>query len=70
MTPGRFPPPWRMVENSLCFIVQDATGQNLAWFYFREDPAVARQAGVPLKDEARRMAVNFARLAELLGKLD
>jgi hypothetical protein len=65
MTGRRFPLPWRMVENSLCFVVQDATGQNLAWFYFREDPKVARQAGVPLKDEARRMAVNFARVPEL-----
>jgi hypothetical protein len=31
-----------------------------------EEPAVARQASVPLKDEVRRMAVNLARLWELL----
>jgi hypothetical protein len=40
----------------------------VGWFYFRTDPLVAKTAGVLLKDEARRMAVNFARLAELLAK--
>jgi hypothetical protein len=44
--------------------VQDATGQTVRWFYFRNDPLVAKTAGVLLKDEARRMAVNFARLPE------
>jgi hypothetical protein len=42
----------------------------VGWFYFRNDPLVAKTAGVLLKDEARRMAVNFARLPELLGKQD
>jgi hypothetical protein len=41
--------------------VQDAGGQTVGWFYFRTDPLVAKTAGVLLKDEARRMAVNFAR---------
>ena len=40
------------------------------WFYFRTDPLVANTAGVLLKDEARRMAVNFARPPGLLGKGD
>jgi hypothetical protein len=58
----------RAVENAESFWVQDAGGQTVGWFYFRTDPLVAKTAGVLLKDEARRMAVNFARLPELLAK--
>jgi hypothetical protein len=66
--PRRFPPPWTVVEKESCFMVQDATGQALGWFYFPDEPLVAREARVLLKDEARRMAVGFARLPELLPK--
>jgi hypothetical protein len=66
----RFPPPWRVIEHAESFWVQDASGQTVGWFYFRTDPLVAKTAGLLLKDEARRMAVNFARLPELLGKAD
>jgi hypothetical protein len=64
MQPRRFPPPWSVVEQASCFVVQDASGQALGWFYFRDEPPIAREARVLLKDEARRMAVNMARLPE------
>ena len=57
---NRFPPPWRIVELAGSFTVQDATGQNVAWFYFLDGPTVAPSAAVPLKERARRRAVNFA----------
>ncbi len=32
----RFPPPWIIEENNdACFIVRDANGQALGYFYFR-----------------------------------
>jgi hypothetical protein len=55
MTSRRFPPPWSVVEHAESFWVQDATGQTVGWFYIRDDPLVAKTAGVLLRDEARRM---------------
>jgi hypothetical protein len=66
MTPRRFPPPWTVIENAESFWVQDAGGQTVGWFCFRHDEETARQAKVLTRDEARRMAANFARLPELL----
>jgi hypothetical protein len=57
---NRFPPPWRIVEMPGCFIVGDATGQNVAWFYFQDGPTVAPSDTVLLKEQARRRAMNFA----------
>jgi hypothetical protein len=37
---GRFPRPWRVVEHAASFAVQDAMGQNVAWFHFRNDPEI------------------------------
>jgi hypothetical protein len=51
MTSGRFPPPWRVIEHEESFWVQDATGQTVGWFYFRNGPLVAKTAGVLLKDK-------------------
>jgi hypothetical protein len=66
MPQRRFPPPWSVVEKGSSFLVKDSNGQTVGWFYFRDEPLVAREAGVLLKDEAKRMAVNFAKLPELL----
>jgi hypothetical protein len=51
---GRFPRPWRVVEHPASFTVQDATGQNVAWFYFRNDHGIAESVAVLFKEEARR----------------
>ena len=46
----------------------DANGQSLAYFYAHDNDHDANTAGVLTMDEARRMASNFARLPELLGR--
>ena len=50
------------------FKVVDANGQSLAYFYARENDHDANTAGVLTVDEARRLASNFAKLPELLGR--
>jgi hypothetical protein len=48
--------------------VRDANGQALVYIYSRESEAEAMQAKVLTKDEARRIAVNVAKLPDPLGK--
>ena len=64
----RFPAPWRVDKIPGGYVVRDANGQALAYIYSRDNEDEARQAKVLTKDEARRIAVNVARLPELLGK--
>ena len=66
----RFPPPWRADKIPGGYVVRDANGQALAHVYSRATLVEAMQAKVLTRDEARRIAVNIARLPELLGKAD
>jgi hypothetical protein len=70
MTSRRFPPPGRADKILGGYVVRDANGQALAYLYSRDNEVEALQAKVLTKDEARRIAVNIARLPGLLGKAD
>jgi hypothetical protein len=51
----RFPPPWSVEEQDVCFVVKDGDGQKLAYVYFEDEPGRRSAAKLLTRDEARRI---------------
>ncbi len=62
MKSRRLPAPWQVEQMPGGYKVLDANGQALAYVYARETMQLAETAKVLTFDEARRIAVNFAKL--------
>jgi hypothetical protein len=65
---SRFPTPWRVAEIPNGFAVDDASGRQLGVFYGRADPNTAGHTGFLTIEEARQIALDFAKLPELLKR--
>ncbi len=61
----RFPTPWSVEEFDACFVVQDGTGQKLAFVYFENEPRRRSAAKLLSKDKAGRIAANVAKPRKL-----
>jgi hypothetical protein len=59
---------WDIEDNGACFIARDHRGQVLCYVFRENEPGRRAAAGLLTRDEARRLAINIAKLPELLRR--
>jgi hypothetical protein len=68
MSQRRFPPPWTIEDIGGSFVVKASNDRPLVFIYYREGGGRRSLAKLLTRNAARRIAVNIAKLPELLRK--
>lgn len=61
--------PWILHEGEESFRVDTASGTHLAYFYYENEPGRRAVTHRMTREEARRLALEFQRLPELIDEL-